>query len=184
VARLPLVSDRPADPDVARIFADLRGQGREPSNLYRTLAHAPRMLRAWVGMAWPLRSEPAAPRALRELIILRTAQLTEAEYEWAHHREMAVRAGVPEAKLGALAAWRDSDLFDQDERAALAYTEGIVANEVGDGVFDEVRRRFSPAEVIELTLTASFYAGVARVLRALRVDLEPDCVEGLRGMRG
>jgi alkylhydroperoxidase family enzyme len=184
VARLPLVSDRPADPDLAGIFADLRGQGREPSNLYRTLAHAPRMLRAWVGMAWPLRTEPSVPRSLRELMIMRAAQLTEADYEWAHHREMAVRAGVPEVKLDALAAWPSSDLFGEDERTALAYTEGIIANDVADGVFDEVRRRFSPAEIVELTLTAGFYAGVARVLRALRVDLEPGYGEELRGMRG
>ena len=173
MARLPLVSDRPDDPDVARIFAELRRQGREPSNLYRTLGHAPRMLNAWVGMAWPLRSEPSASRALRELMIMRAAQLTEAEYEWAHHWRMALTAGVPEAKLLALAGWRSSDLFGAAERAALAYTEGIIANEVGDGVFEDVRRRFPPDEVIELTVTAGFYAGVARVLRALRVDLEP-----------
>jgi alkylhydroperoxidase family enzyme len=183
VARLPLLPDRPGDPDVARVFADLRRQGREPSNLYRTLGHAPRMLSAWVGMAWPLRSEPSAPRALRELMIMRAAQLTEAEYEWAHHRRMALEAGVPEAKLLALGGWRSSDLFGTAERAALAYTEGIIANEVGDDVFDELQRRFPPDQVIELTLTASFYAGVARVLRALRVDLEPDHEEEAGSMR-
>src|SRR5438874_11610012 len=89
VARLPLVSDRPDDPDLRRIFDDLRRQGREPSNLYRTLGHAPRMLRAWVGMAWPLRTEPSVRRALRELMIMRGAQLTGAVYEWAPHRERA-----------------------------------------------------------------------------------------------
>jgi alkylhydroperoxidase family enzyme len=44
---------------------------------------------------------------------------------------------------------------------------------VGDGAFAAVRRPFTPAEIVELTLTAGFYAGVARVLRALQVDLEP-----------
>src|SRR5262249_50596759 len=138
MARLPLVSDRPDDPDLQRIFADLRRQGREPSNLYRTLAHAPRMLAAWVGMAWPLRAEPSVRRSLRELMIMRGAQLTGAVYEWAHHREMALAAGVPEAKLAALAGWRASDLFDAEERAALAYTEGIAANDVDDDTFAEL----------------------------------------------
>ncbi len=183
MARLPLVSDRPGDPELARIFADLRRQGREPSNLYRTLGHAPRMLAAWVGLAWPLRAEPSVPRALRELMIMRAAQLTAAEYEWAHHWRMAVAAGVPEAKLLALAGWRSSELFEAAERAALAYTEGIVAHDVGDDVLGEVRHLFSPAEVIELTLTAGFYACVARVLHALRVDLEPGHEEELRAMR-
>ena len=184
MSRLPLVSDRPSDPILAEIFGRLSAQGREPSNLYRVLGHAPAMLRAWVGMAWPLRTEPAAPRALRELMIMRAAQLTDAEYEWAHHWAMAVGAGVAEAKLRSLAGWRSSDLFSEPERAALAYAEEIVAGaEVGEGTFAEVRRLFAPAEVIELTLTASFYANVARVLRALDVDLEPGYEEEVAAMR-
>lgn len=173
MARLPLVSDQPDDPDLARVFDELRRQGREPSNLYRTLGHAPRMLAAWVGLAWPLRAEPSVPRSLRELMILRGAQQTGAEYEWAHHRDMALAAGVSPGQVAALADWRSSDLFDERERAALAYAEAVTANDVGDGAFAAVRRLFTPAEIVELTLTAGFYAGVARVLRALQVDLEP-----------
>jgi alkylhydroperoxidase family enzyme len=173
MARLPMVPEQPDDVGVARIFDELRRQGREPSHLYRTLANAPLMLEAWVGMAWPLRHQPSVRRSLRELMIMRSAQVSDAAYEWAHHHEMAIAAGVPEAKLQALAEWRSSDLFDAEERVALAYTEAIAANDVDDGVFAEVRRLFTPAEIVELTLTASFYANVARVLRALRVDLEP-----------
>ena len=183
MARLPLVSDRSDDPDLERVFGEMRRQGREPSYLYRTLGHAPRMLLAWIGLAWPLRAEPAAPRALRELMILRAAQLTDAEYEWAHHRPMALAAGVTEEQVAALSSWRSSALFDEVQRAALAYTEGVVANEVDDAAFAEMRRLLPPAQVIELTLTAGFYCGVSRVLRALRVDLEPGYEEELRGMR-
>jgi alkylhydroperoxidase family enzyme len=104
---------------------------------------------------------------------MRSAQVTGAEYEWAHHWSMATGAGVAEAKLAALADWRGSDLFDERERAALAYAEDLQANDVPDTTFAEVRRLFEPPEVIELTLTATFYANVARVLRALQVDLEP-----------
>ena len=174
MARLPMVSERPDDPGVARIFDELRRQGREPSHLYRTLANAPRMLEAWVGMAWPLRREPSVRRSLRELMIMRSAQVSEATYEWAHHWDMAVAAGVPEAKLRVLDDWRSSALFDAEERAALAYTEGIAANDVSDDAFATLSRLFTPAEIVELTLTASFYANVARVLRALRVELEPN----------
>src|SRR5947209_16397599 len=129
MARLPLISDRPDDPALARVFAGLRRQGREPSNLYRTLGHAPRMLAAWVGLAWPLRGEPSVPRSLRELMILRGAQLTGAGYEWAHHREMALAAGVTAGQVAALAGWRSSDLFDERERAALAFAEEVTGND-------------------------------------------------------
>jgi alkylhydroperoxidase family enzyme len=78
------------------------------------------MLEAWVGIAWPLRQEPSATRALRELAIMRTALLAGAEYEWAHHWDMAVQAGVDERKLRALADWRRGDAFTDEERAVLA----------------------------------------------------------------
>jgi alkylhydroperoxidase family enzyme len=142
-----------------------------PINLYRTLANHPTLLRAWIGFAWTLR-EGATPRTLRELMILRGAQLMKAEYEWHHHRRMAKEAGVPDEKVEQLASWRSSDLFDERERAALAYAEGIDAGTVSGEVAANLAQHFGPAEVVELTLTAAFYAMVPRVLDALKVPVE------------
>jgi alkylhydroperoxidase family enzyme len=163
--RVPLV-DLPAD------VVDRLAQMREPPiNLYRTLGNHPELLRAWIDFAWTLR-EGATPRAVRELMILRGAQLMKAEYEWHHHRRMARVAGVPDEKVDQLASWRSSDLFDERERAALAFAEEINAGMVSDGTAVALARHFGPAEMVELTLTAAFYAMVPRVLDALRVPVE------------
>ncbi|MEO1689677.1 MAG: carboxymuconolactone decarboxylase family protein, partial [Pseudomonadota bacterium] len=94
--------------------------GIEVPALYRSLGAAPAMLEAWLAFAWALRREAGTPRALRELVILRGAQVAGAAYEWAHHVPMAREAGVAQARIDALAGWRGSDLFDEAERAALA----------------------------------------------------------------
>lgn len=181
--RLPLVPVDTDDPILSDVFERSRRAGMGPGYLYRTLAHAPRMLKAWIDMAWPLRHEPEAPRPLRELVIMRVGQLTDAKYEWAHHWKMALDCGVPEAKLRALNDWHKSDEFTVEERAALAYTDEIVENvEVSDEVFAEVSRLFSPQQVIELTLTATFYCNVVRVLHALKVDVEPGYTTALEAM--
>lgn len=171
-ARLPLVADDAGDPRLAELFASARAQQGRLSNLYRTLANAPAMLGAWTGMAWPLRHEPRLDRATRELAIMRVGQRCRAVYEWAHHWRLALAAGVPEARLQALRDWRASDAFDERERAVLAYADAVVDVDVPDAAFEPLRRWFDDGELVELTLTISFYCHVSRALVALQVELE------------
>jgi 4-carboxymuconolactone decarboxylase len=146
----------------------------KPVNLYRALGNHPALTAAWTEFANSIRHDSKTPRALRELMILRTAQIARSEYEWAHHLRMARKAGVPEDKIAALSAWRESALFDAKERAALALTEAVMACHVTDDVHAEVKKHFSDAEFVELSLTAGFYAMVSRMLDAMRVEIDAD----------
>jgi 4-carboxymuconolactone decarboxylase len=154
----------------ADIVTDLAARGGRPVNLYRTLANAPEMLRTWIDFAWSLRQNCRTPRPLRELMILRTAQLQDAPYEWQQHLVMARAAGVRESQLTELAMWRHSTAFDERERTALALTEAIVAGRVDERTHAETARVFDREEHVELILTAAAYCMVARVLDALDVS--------------
>ena len=145
-----------------------------PVNLYRALGNHPALTAAWTEFANAIRHDSKTPRALREIMILRTAQIAKSEYEWAHHLRMARKAEVSEAKIAALATWQTSPEFDAKERAALALTEAVMACSVTDDVHAEVKRHFSDAEFVELALTAGFYAMVSRMLDAMRVELDTD----------
>jgi 4-carboxymuconolactone decarboxylase len=145
-----------------------------PVNLYRALGNHPALTAAWTEFANAIRHDSRTPRALRELMILRTAQIAHSEYEWAHHLRMARKAAVSEAKITALAGWRASRAFDARERAALALTEAVMACNVSDEIHAEAKKHFSDAEFVELSLTAGFYAMVSRMLDAMRVELDPD----------
>jgi alkylhydroperoxidase family enzyme len=173
VARLPLLPAESDDPVLAEVFGYFRREGREPISLYRILAHNPRLLRGYSAAARALRHEASTPRALRELVIMRTAQLIASPYEWSHHWPMAIEAGVDEAKLGALDGWRDSDLFTGPERAVLRCADEIHVAALTEEAFADLEACFSPSEVVEVVMTAAFYQAVARVLQALHVDVEP-----------
>ena len=173
MARLPLLGLEPADEITAAVFETFRQEGRDPIALYRVLAHSPPMLRAYAGLARGLRYDAATPRALRELMILRTAQLTGSDYEWAHHRAMAAANGVPEEKVHALAAWRSSTLFDRCDRAALRCVEEIHDVALSDEAFAELEREVGVPATIELVLLAAFYEAVARIIQALGLEVEP-----------
>jgi alkylhydroperoxidase family enzyme len=154
----------------------VRRRGCEVPVLYRTLGCAPAMLNAWVGMAWPLRNDATTSRGLRELVILRVAQLTDAPFEWVAHHDVAVAHGNDAAKLAALREWATSDRFSPDEREVLAMTDEVTRElDVSDTTWAALSARYDPAELVELVLTAAFYCCVSRVLRSLRVPLEdPD----------
>jgi 4-carboxymuconolactone decarboxylase len=166
--RIPLAEFEPA---LKKRLEELWGT---PPNLYRALANHPAIVGAWTEFANTLRNGSRTPRALRELVILRGAQLCASEYEWAQHLRMARRAGVREAQIAALSGWRTSPEFEAKEKAALTLAEAVTQGEVSDEVYREATRHFDHHDYVELAVTAGFYAMVARVLNAMAVELEPD----------
>ncbi|MBE0615839.1 MAG: carboxymuconolactone decarboxylase family protein [Burkholderiales bacterium] len=178
MSRLKMVSPEPEDPALKQMFDEVRARGTALPNLYRVIGIAPPMLRAWLDFAWPLRMQAKTPRRLRELLILRGAQIAGARYEWVHHKSMALTAGVTQAQIDALAGWEQSGLFDAREQAVLRLAEEVTRGPAASAACIQSLRdqNFSEAEVVELTLTSSFYVCVARFLQSMDVDLE----EGLK----
>jgi alkylhydroperoxidase family enzyme len=148
--------------------------GGKPPNLYRGLANHPAIVAAWSEFANTMRHGSRTPRALRELVILRGAQIVRSEYEWAQHLAMARKAGVREAQIAALASWRNSPEFDAKEKAALRLTEAVTEGQVSDEDYREVMKQFDHHDYVELAVTAAFYAMVSRVLDAMAIQLEPE----------
>jgi len=173
MTRVPLVPNEPADDVVATVFERFEAEGREPIALYRALANAPLLLRSYSLLAQSLRNDAVTDRRIRELVILRTAQLTASAYEWSHHVPMAARAGVPEEQVHDLATWERSNAFDERERAVLRCADEVHALAVTDETFAGLERVLGATGAVEIVVTASFYQAVARMLQALDVEIEP-----------
>jgi len=140
--------------------------------LYRALANQPEILTGWIELAWRLCQHCATPRRLRELMIVRGAQVAGCEYELRNHKDLALANGVTAAELEFLPEWRLSSTFSSGERAALALAEAMLAGDVPDDVLADLEIHFSPQERVELIVTAGFYAMVPRVVSAFRLPLE------------
>ncbi|MGH8766245.1 MAG: carboxymuconolactone decarboxylase family protein [Burkholderiales bacterium] len=173
--RLPYVPEQPQDPRVGEVFARLRKQwqGAPVLNLYRLLGWAPGLVGPWLEFGRALRFQVSASAKLRELLVVRSGQLLDAEYEWKHHWVAAKDAGVTDEKLHALSDWKASALFDAEERAVLALADETAQ---GRGASEETLRvlksLFPNEQVVELVIVAGFYAGVARIVNSLSVPIE------------
>ncbi len=173
MARIEPLAAGMETPEVRQVFDRIRSRGDQPSPLYRTLARAPALLDGWATYAAALRSDTSVDRSVKELVIMRLAQLTNGAYQWAYHWKPALLAGLNEAQLRNLTDWRGSADFTSLERDALAYAEAMFAGAVTDGDLIALDAHFTTQEILELTLTIGFYINVGRVLQAMQVDVDP-----------
>jgi len=93
-------------------------------------------------------------RKLLDLIAVRSSQINGCAFCIDMHTIDARAHGETEQRIYALNAWREGPFFDDRERAVLELTESVTRvseTHVPDEVFDEVRKFFSDAEIVNLT---------------------------------
>ena len=87
---------------------------------------------------------------------------------------MALDAGVTQAQVDALEQAQQSALFSAQEKLVIRLAEEVTRGPAASAeCIEALKAHFSAAEIVELTLTASFYVCVARFLQSMEVDLEP-----------
>jgi alkylhydroperoxidase family enzyme len=172
MARVPLI-DEQDHPELAQLIAKLRA-GRRGTliNVYRLLLHSPALAESWFELSNAVRWKTDLDGRLRELVILRVAQIYGADYIVRQHvPNLTQPEGITDAECAELADWRPSALFNERERAALAYAEVMTREvEVPNAVYDDVARHFDERQTVELTVLIGAYNMNTRVLKALRID--------------
>jgi alkylhydroperoxidase family enzyme len=91
-----------------------------------------------------------------------------------------MHAGASEDKIRQIESAATSALFDDAERAAIAYAEAmtITGQRVGDELFARVRTHFSEAQVVELTAAVALENFRSKFNVALGVESQGFCVLG------
>jgi alkylhydroperoxidase family enzyme len=174
MARVPLldVEDSPALKDLTdRIRAARRGR---VINIYRLLLHSPPLAETWFEHNNAVRWDTGLDGRLREMVIIRVAYLGRSRYVIGQHvPKLAQAEGLTLAECKALEEWQDSKLFDERDRAVLAYTDAMTRDiEVPDAVFEPLRAFFDDRQIVELTVLIGTYAMHVRVFEALKLDPE------------
>jgi AhpD family alkylhydroperoxidase len=93
-------------------------------------------------------------QSLIELVDMRASQINGCAFCLDMHSKDARRNGETEQRLYLLNGWRDSPLYTDRERAALAWTEAltlVAETHAPDDVYDQVRAQFGEAELVNLT---------------------------------
>lgn len=96
---------------------------------------------------------------LIELVKIRASQLNGCAYCVDLHTHDTRRLGETERRLYTLSTWRDTELFTEQERAALALTEAMTNlpahQDVPDDVYDNAVRLFTERQLTVLVWAAT-----------------------------
>ena len=164
----------PYDSAVAEDFAALMPAGVEPIGLFRTMAKNPRVLhKLRVGN---LLDRGSISLRQRELVILRTSALCDAEYEWGVHAAFfAPKAGFDAEQLYAT-RWlgADAPCWQPDEALLVRLCDELHASSrISESLWPALRAAFREDQLVELFTLAGFYHTIAYLIHGCGVALEP-----------
>jgi AhpD family alkylhydroperoxidase len=103
---------------------------------------------------------------LWDLIFLRVSQINGCSFCIDNHAAQALENGERARRLNLLALWRETPLFSDSERAALAWAERVTRlgdHGPSDEAFESLRAHFSDKQVVTLTLAISLINALNRL---------------------
>lgn len=110
--------------------------------------------------------------SLLELIKIRASQINGCAFCIDMHVKVARKAGESEQRLHMVSAWRESPLFSDRERAALAWTEAltlVAQTRAPDDEFQALRSQFTEAEMTQLGVAIGLINVWNRLMVGFRV---------------
>ncbi len=171
MARVPYVEAEELPEDVRDLVVS-KLQGR-PMHVYRAVANNPDVLvglRAFLGSLW---ADTGLTERQRELVILATARAAGSEYEWHQHTRIARDDHATIEEIDAIGAG-EFDAFDDADATLLEYATAVAEGTVDDELHDAVRAALGDdSTVVGAAAVAAGYLGLARVIDACGVELEP-----------
>jgi len=94
-------------------------------------------------------------KSLLHLVKLRASQINGCSFCVDMHSREALDDGDTQQRVILVAAWKESPLFSERERAAFAYTEAVtlISREgVADALYEATLKHFSEEELVKLTV--------------------------------
>lgn len=184
--RLKQVSRADADASVLPLYDALFGAGVDPvaqpgtatgtpGDWWTVFALVPECLQhATAGFQFYRGKNRKINPKLRELGQARAGFARGSQFVFSQHCKALRAAGFSEAQIAAVPHWSSSDVFDEVEKAVLAYTDDLVlqGGRVADGTFALLQKHLSDEEILELTYITCTYEMHATMTRALRLEFD------------
>ena len=129
----------------------LRDRGNVP-NMFRTMAHRPEIFETIIAHMEAVLNTGTLPKALKELVIVRTSQLNRTPYCLASHTTIARKLGWSETQIETLRDAAGSKEFSEREKVAIHLAEVMTldAHSYSEAEFARLRSFYSEGEIVEL----------------------------------
>jgi len=154
--------------EVLGVFGQIRGP-------FSMLLHSPKLAECMVKMVKWGRTDTIVEPNLRSVAILAAVRERAGAYVWAAQVNAARRAGLPETTIDVLRAKGDPAALPAEEREIVVYVRQLIRdNKVEQSAFDALLKRHGVQWLVELTASATYYAGLCGIVSAFEVPAPPD----------
>lgn len=155
----------------AELSAGRRGSVRGPFNAY---LRSPSLMDRVQKLGEYIRYDSPIELRLRELAALMAARDWTQQYEWHAHVPHALKAGLRQEIIEAIAEGRRPAGMAADEEIVHDFvTELLVNRGVSDATYARALKQFGEAGVVELISVVGYYAMLAMVMNVARTAI-PD----------
>jgi alkylhydroperoxidase family enzyme len=120
------------------------------------------------------KSSPISP-LLRSLILVRVSQINGCSFCIDLNRFVLFQRGFDIKKFEQLSKWQSSDLYTDQEKAVLEYTEVVTHSTTMDEQRSKIRSFFSEEEVVELTALVAFQNMSTKFNNAFGIEPQGFC---------
>jgi 4-carboxymuconolactone decarboxylase len=149
------------------------GRNGRVYNIFKTLARYPKLLKRWLPLGNHLLFKSSLGARDRELLILRTAWLARAEYEWGQHVQIGQREGLTMAEIERIAQGADAAGWKPEEAALLRAADELHSDTcLSDATWAALGARYETAQIMDIVFTVGAYAMLAMALNSFGVRLD------------
>ena len=152
------------DNDLREMTAADSGTALE-QGIMRMFAHTPEISKGLVAFGGAIKSHRSLPDRLVEVVRLRVDFHNQCRSCMAIRYQDGVDAGIDEDLVCSLEKPQEAEDLSDAEKAAIEYGELFATNHlaIDDSVYENLRKYFSEAEVVELSITVAWFVGFGRL---------------------
>lgn len=160
------------DDDTREVMSRVEQDGRA-LNIYRTLAHHPKLLKRWSVFGGHVLYRSTLPARERELLILRTGWICRSEYEWSQHVVIGEAAGITGEEIARIKEGPDAGGWSREDAALIRAADELHNDSfISDATWQELSNRYDTKQLIDVVFTVGQYHLVSMALNTLGVQLE------------
>jgi uncharacterized peroxidase-related enzyme len=172
MARVAFIPSSSLPVNVAGIYEQYATGYGPFRNQAAVFAHVPSAVEHIMGLLLELKQQRNLNWRYVELAVVVTSKLNACHYCVAHHTQPLKIEGLSDAAIHMLPALHEE--LDEVDRLVVAYTVAVTTypQRIPEEMFDALRRHFSEAQIVELTLRIALCGFFNRFNDALQIDNE------------
>ncbi|HEY8249528.1 MAG TPA: carboxymuconolactone decarboxylase family protein [Burkholderiales bacterium] len=175
MARVRDVGPEELPPQVREVYERFAGGYGAFRDQVGVFAHVPSSVAHLMAMLLELREQKNVPYRYVELAVVAVSKLNECHYCVGQHKPLLAIEGISPGGAERVLDYGTNPELDEVDRLVVEYSIAVTnaPQRIHDEIFERLRRHFSEAQIVELTLRIALCGFFNRFNDALQIEREP-----------